>query len=627
MHLLGALAALFLALPSNAVDTRTGEQAPAPRVVVAAVTGAQLPQLTKLETKTELGVGAIAQVDGAQTIQPLSLPALERLAAAPEAVVGLQEQQAARLALELGLTPSARASIDKALAQPDAALGSAVTLLSVVRDDLSGKQKASPDDGTQAALASLDLFFSGIKSGRPDAVTALRSAEGASWRSRLAALRPAWLGRAKRDDGARIPPPLRPGDPGRPQGPPEEGKLVRWAFLWNFATIAAYTIIGAVKQGMLMHRFGEQIIPLVYIASALVTGVAVWIYGHYVGKVSRKALIKGTLFALGASLAAWTGLIFAFGAANAWLSFGFSLWADVFGIMSVTLFWSYVNDAFTTEAAKRRFGLIGAAGPLGSILGSLLTLLGAVKIGLTPLLAAATLLFAATGFFFAAMDRLPHPKSTEPSPAPQPNRPQKGILRVIASSPYLVFLSLLVAMERMVPDFSNYLFSAATHAAYPSVEALTRFSGLFGLWQGVFSLAASLFLTKFFLKKLGVGPALMSSPLANLVGFLVYPFAPALPWTVGYNDVEGLFRYTTFKAAKEATYTAQDHNVIYRVKAFVEMFLYRLARGAAGIILLLLTGKMFLGLGVVSVAWTGAALALLWIYAAWRVGREAKLSA
>jgi hypothetical protein len=60
----------------------------------------------------------------------------------------------------------------------------------------------------------------------------------------------------------------------------------------------------------------------------------------------------------------WTALVALFGSANPWLSFGFSLWADVFGIMSVTLFWSYINDAFTAEAAKRRFGLIGAAGPL-----------------------------------------------------------------------------------------------------------------------------------------------------------------------------------------------------------------------------------------------------------------------
>jgi AAA family ATP:ADP antiporter len=617
MRFLRVLAVLCLAASTHAVETRTGEQAPAPRPVVA-VTGAALPTLLpNLDTKTAPTLEAIPQLGQEQ----LSLPVLERIAASPESTVGLPEQQAARLALTLDMEPVARAAMQQALAKPEAVKGSAVALLASVRTQLADQKK--PDEGTQAALLQLDTFFSGLKTNPGDAaLSAVRATPPSKWRASLAKFKSHWLGKKT----AAVPPPLRPGEPGDAQGPPPgENKLVRWAFLWNFATIAAYTIIGAVKQGMLMHRFGESIIPLVYIASALITGIAVGVYERYVGKVSRKALVRGTLIALGVTLAAWTGAIFLLGAANPWLTFGFSLWADVFGIMSVTLFWSYINDAFTPEAAKRRFGLIGAAGPLGSVLGSLLTLFGAVKIGLTPLLGAATVLFGSTLFFFAAMDRLPHPKFTEPAPTPEQKR-QKGILKVIAASPYLIFLSMLVALERMVPDFSNYLFSAVTRGAYPTAEALTRFSGMFGLVQGVFSLAASVFLTKLFLKKIGVGPALMSSPLANLIGFVVYPFAPALPWTVGYNGVEGLFRYTTFKAAKEATYTTQDHNVIYRVKAFIEMFLYRLARGLAGVILLLLTGKMFLGLGAVSVAWTGAGLALLWLYAAWRVGREAKLN-
>ncbi len=406
-----------------------------------------------------------------------------------------------------------------------------------------------------------------------------------------------------------------------PTVPPPTGerKLVALAFLWSFLTIAAYTMIGAVRSGMLLFRFGEHVIPWVYMASALATGAAVWLYNRYARKVSRSRLIAVALAALTLSLAGWAAAVAVFGAAG-WTAFLFSLWSDVFGIMSVTIFWSYADDVFSTESAKRVFGLIGAAGPLGSILGSLLTMAGAVRLGLSPLLGIAAALYAATILIHASMERLPHPK-TQAAREPVSHL---GVVKTIRASPFLIFLAGVVVLERLVPDFSNYIFAATAHAAYPGAEALARFLGFYSLVQGAVSLLASVFLTRWILKRLGVGAALMTAPLANLGGFLLFPWRPRLGEAAGYNGVEGMLRYTWFKSAKEATYTAESRDVIYRVKAFIEMFLYRFARGIAGFLLLLLTGAGFLRLGPAGVAWAGAPLALLWAYSAWRMAREFK---
>ncbi|MBI2362898.1 MAG: hypothetical protein HYV15_05895, partial [Elusimicrobia bacterium] len=88
------------------------------------------------------------------------------------------------------------------------------------------------------------------------------------------------------------------------------------------------------------------------------------------------------------------------------------------------------------------------------------------------------------------------------------------------------------------------------------------------------------------------------------------------------NGVEGWQRYGWFKAAKETTYSAADKSLLYTVKAYIEMFVYRFARGAAGLILLVLTSGSFLGWGPSAVAWAAVPLGAAWVYAAWRLGVE-----
>ncbi len=78
-------------------------------------------------------------------------------------------------------------------------------------------------------------------------------------------------------------------------------------------------------------------------------------------------------------------------------------------------------------------------------------------------------------------------------------------------------------------------------------------------------------------------------------------------------------RFTWFKTAKETTYSSTDKEVVYRVKAFVEMFVYRCARGAAGFLLL---AAGLLGGAEAGALRSGIPLALLWLYASRRVRRE-----
>lgn len=405
-----------------------------------------------------------------------------------------------------------------------------------------------------------------------------------------------------------------------PDVPKGTGKLVWAAFAWNFLTIGAYSMIGPARGALLMTDFGPQSLPWVYMGSAALTGLVVWGYER-VAKAPRRRLVGGSLLMLALTMGG--GALAVAAAASHALSFGYFLWTDVFGIMSVTLFWTYQNDVFRHDEAKKLFGLIAAAAPIGSLAGAWAVKHFVGAMGPTAILLAASGVFALVLPIFLYMERAAAGRGAAGAPTEGAAPPAAaGILKTIRGSPLLIFLAVIVGLERMVPDLTNYLYSAAASAAYAGNAAgMAQFFANVNFWTSVGSFAVSSLLSALAIRKLGVGGSLMTAGLVNLALFALFPFMPGLGLAALFFGLDGVSRYTVFKTAKETTYSATDKDVIYRVKPFIEMFVYRFSRGLAGFLLL---GAGWLGWGAAGAAFVGVPLALLWLYGAWRVGREYK---
>ncbi|MBI3297277.1 MAG: hypothetical protein HYZ75_03870 [Elusimicrobia bacterium] len=405
---------------------------------------------------------------------------------------------------------------------------------------------------------------------------------------------------------------------------PGEWRLGALALAWSFLAIASMYVVMPVKSAFLLTQFGPTIMPWIFIASALFTGLAAWVYAQ-AARLPRSRLIAGTLAVLAAGLLGWWALAplaIKYGA----VSFAFSMWTDAFAIISVTLFWSYANDRFKGDAAKRWFGYFAAAGALGGMTGSALVKLLIGSLGSVPLLLIGAGLFAAIGGVFALMERIPRAEGTAAASTPEKKdlASPLAVARAVLASPFLLALTAVVFLERLVPDFSGYLFSAMARDAFATRESLTAFMASFGFWENLAALATGFLLTRWVLKTLGVGKTLLIGPLANLAGFLGFGVSPSLGVTTAANFADGWQRHGWFKAAKETTYTVVDKDTLYQVKAYIEMFVYRFARGVAGLLLLLMTNQAFLGWGPAAVAWASVPLAAAWVWAAWSLGREFK---
>ena len=398
---------------------------------------------------------------------------------------------------------------------------------------------------------------------------------------------------------------------------PGDAPALALACLWGFCVLAAMYVIVPVRGAFLLTNYGAGVVPWVYIASAAATGAAVWAYNLFAG-AGRARLVGGTLLLLAASSAGWW-VAAQWVSTVGWIAFVFSLWADVASIMSVTVFWSYMNDVFRGERAKRWFGLIAASAALGSIAASFAVHRLVRVVGTYPLLLAAAALTAATLGLMAALERW---AAGRPAAVPEPPRPPTGVWREIYASRLLRLLALLVVLERLVPDVANYLFYVQMRAAYPQQEALAAAFAAFAQWTNLAAFAAGVGISTWLLRAAGLEWSLASCAVPNLLGMGLYAVHPGLGVAVGFNAAEATFRYSVFKAGKETAYTAAPKEVLYRAKSVIEMFLYRLARGIAGFFLLVLSAPWLLALSPVAVAAAGVPLALLWVWVAWRLADE-----
>ncbi|MEK7746153.1 MAG: hypothetical protein AAB576_05760 [Elusimicrobiota bacterium] len=396
--------------------------------------------------------------------------------------------------------------------------------------------------------------------------------------------------------------------------------LVPLLFLWHALILASYYVLRPVRSALLLSDFGAAGLPWVYMGTALVTGLAVWVFSRF-ADLPRRTLFLGVFSIFLANLLLLWGLA---RCGWRWASPALYVWSDVFSIMGVTLFWMYAEDLFEASEAKRLFGWLTSAGSIGAMAGAGLTRL------LVPRIGAVNMLLAAAGIWSLSMGVFAALESASGGRAARHEELIEGfdrhdysgvlpVLRALFSSKALLLLAVVACFERGVPDFLDYLFQRLGHAAYPERDAFAGFFAGFELWRSGLDFIAAALLTAPLIRRLGLSTALSALPLTLAAGFSLFVLHPSFGLLLLFKGLDEMQRHSWQKAGKELVYTALSREVIYKVKGYLEMFLYRFARGAAGLAILLLSGP--LGFGLRGIAVTAAVLAVLWLPCGWELGR------
>lgn len=394
--------------------------------------------------------------------------------------------------------------------------------------------------------------------------------------------------------------------------------LVLKLFLYNLLLITSYLIVKPVRNSLFLDHLGAENLPWAYIGTAVFVGAAVWAYFRLVDRFERTTVVVTTWCALAAGLVSFWFLLGLDPLVGSALFYFFSA---VYSVTGVTQFWTFCAEVLDSRQAKRVYGFVGAGGILGGLVGGVLTRSLVHVIGTEQLLfvsAAFCLVCAALGGSLCATtptlcDRLDASAPAPEAKAPAEDEPAVGWaegLRALAADRYMLMVGAVILSMQLVTTLVDYGFSHVVADAFASKDAKTAFFGTFFICLNTSSLAFQLLFTSRIQGSLGVSAALSFLPgvtLATSLSFFLWPVFLAgcvMKLTCGALD------YSIDRASRELLWLPVAPATKRKAKAFVDMFLFRLFRCLAGVLILLFTAS---GLGVHLLGLAIAGVCLAWI--------------
>lgn len=400
----------------------------------------------------------------------------------------------------------------------------------------------------------------------------------------------------------------------------KRGELVKALslFLYLLLVITCYIISKTVRDALFLTKFGALNLPYVTIGIAVVLGPIVAVYIRIARHVKQHLLVSSTLlfFILNVVLFWW---LFQF--QFDWLYPVIYIWAGIYGVIAPMQVWTLSNFVLTTRQAKRLFGFIGSGGVLGGITGGFFSSWMVSLIGTENLLLSIALFLGIcvllVNFMWFTSVKAAAESQPELSPSPEPAPSNFGqSLSLITKSRYLLLIAGIITIASIVTSLVDFQFKWVAKQSLDSKDELTAFFGNFYGYLGLGAFLLQLFLTRRLMQNLGIGFTIFLLPVGLLLGSVVLIFFLTLWAAVMLKGPDQLLKHSVDKSTVELLYLPVPPQTKAAVKPFIDTIIWRLSDGMAGVIFLLLTSVLALGVqqvGLVNIAIIGLWLTIAYL--------------
>ncbi|MGA2382908.1 MAG: Npt1/Npt2 family nucleotide transporter [Gemmatimonadales bacterium] len=363
---------------------------------------------------------------------------------------------------------------------------------------------------------------------------------------------------------------------------PGEGR--RTALLFTHLLLAASVFIlgRTVRDTLFLSRLSNplKVLPWMFVAYGVASSITAVLYSRVADRMARHRLI---VISCAIGIATYLGTWGVVRAGAAWIYPAFYVWAEVVSNLFIVQFWTLANDLHDARSAKRLFGPIGSARPLGTVLVGLGTGVVVSAIGTAQLLFVLAGLMAGIAVLALIISRLPRAEHAVRAGA-QPTR--RGPPPKIIGDPYVRSLALVILLVFIALTVGDFQFKAIARGTYRG-DALAQFFSLFYAGTGIVSFVFQVAVTPRLLARLGVGwglatmPAVFASASAGLLAFPKLALATVLK----FSD-NGL-QYTIHETTLQALYVPFPPEIKARTRAFLDAVVKPMSYGAGGLVLVL----------------------------------------
>ena len=356
-----------------------------------------------------------------------------------------------------------------------------------------------------------------------------------------------------------------------------------FAFLHFFLVISSYYIIKPVRDALFVKSIGPDRMPLFYLLVAAIVLVVVWAYNAVLRRVDSRRFVVALQALVALNLLLFWGLM-VHGIALPAL---FYVWASIYNILVVTLFWSLTNDLFDSKLGRRHYGLVGGGGIVGGIVGSLAARYLPPWIGTANCLpVAAALMALAVGVTLLRVGGA-HPPAPAAAPAPEPAGSWRD-MQLVLTNRHARFIAAVVLFVTLGKTTFNFHYYHLVDAAVSGTDGATAFFGTVNAATNISSAVLQFLVTTLVLRRHGARAGLLFLPLALLLAMTSMLAMPVLALAASFNVAQQSITYSINQSSKELLYTPCSEAIKYRAKAVIDMFVFRLGDAGAALVLLLL---------------------------------------
>lgn len=385
----------------------------------------------------------------------------------------------------------------------------------------------------------------------------------------------------------------------------DEALAARWAFAYHFLLMAAWYVLRPLRDAMGL-RGNVKTLPWLFVATLLATLVLAPPFAALVERTPRRRFVPLAYRFFALQLVAFALLLR--GSPSVTIARVFFVWATVFTLFVVSVFWGVMADRFDAAGAARRFGMIALGGTLGAMAGAALDAWLAVPLGAANLALVAAALLEAALFCFR---RVADGAFTDRPRAP---RPPWSFAVALVRSPYLLGIAGYLVLYTVTGTFAYFEQARLAQAAVHGDAARTQLFARIDLAVNLASVVLQALATPLLMRRAGVTATLTLLPLVTLAGFAALAARPSLSLIVAFQIARRTTDYFAARPAREACWVVVGREEKYAAKSFLDTFVYRggdaIGAGAFGLV------------GAVAAPWIALPLCALWIAVALFVGRR-----
>ena len=391
-------------------------------------------------------------------------------------------------------------------------------------------------------------------------------------------------------------------------------------FAYGFLVFTSHYIAKSVRNATFVQRVGADDLDVAYVLTAVFVTLAMVVYSRWVDRLRQTTLLQATFGVMIASLLGFWQLLQ--GGSGVLASGAFYLFVKLYGLLVVSQFWLVGNVLFTTAQAKRLFAPIGLGLILGAVAGGAVTELAVGTVRSADLLVVSALALAGAAGTVALLRR--RIDRGERASGRLMEDISAGALEQLRTSDHLRTVAWILGLTIVASTLVDWQVNRAVELFVAGEDAKTVFWGRFFVLQNAAAVLVQLLLTGWVLRKLGVGVALLVLPVGLAAASLGVLAVPALLTAALAKGTEGALRHSMDQSTRELLWMPVPTEVKFRTKPLVDLAVYRGGTGVAGVLLLVLTDG--LGLGLRGVAAVCLAVIALWIVFSLRMRDEFRAS-